>query len=126
MLIDDNIDDNFIHERIINKSNTVQKIIAKTSAKDALEYLSLETTDDNYYPELIFLDINMPGMKGWQFVTEFNKQKNHLKQPVIIVMLTTSENPDDLKKAVAMDGISDFRTKPLTKQMLEEIFDKHF
>jgi len=121
MLIDDNADDNFFHERVIRKNQAAETVITEQSAEAALDYLK---TSKDIRPDLIFLDINMPGMNGWEFLQEYNQLDKHLQGEVIVVMLTTSEDPDDHMKASNMTF--DFKTKPLTKEMLEEVINKHF
>ena len=121
MLIDDNDDDNFFHERTIKKSNIAENVITERSADNALD--RLKNKMDNI-PDLIFLDVNMPGMNGWEFLHEYSKLDKHLQSRMIIVLLTTSENPDDKLKAENIN--CDFRTKPLTKEMLNEIVDTYF
>ncbi|HEY8934212.1 MAG TPA: response regulator [Cyclobacteriaceae bacterium] len=121
MLIDDNPDDNFFHERVIRKCDAAENIIVMQAATVALEYLQ---SKPDMCPDLIFLDINMPGMNGWEFLEEYNKLDKSLQSRVIVIMLTTSENPDDQIKAVNI--VTDFKTKPLTKEMLEEIITTHF
>jgi CheY-like chemotaxis protein len=65
-------------------------------------------------------------MNGWEFLTEFRKISNeHVPQPVII-MLTTSLNPDDKQRAENIPEITDFENKPLTKEMIERIIKKYF
>jgi len=126
MLVDDNADDNFYHERVIHESNVSGKVVSKLSAMAALEYLKTKKEHLDAHPELIFLDINMPGMNGWEFLQEYNKLDHELQSKVIVVMLTTSDNPDDRTKARDLNVASDFKTKPLTKEMLGEIVDKYF
>ena len=121
MLIDDNSDDNFYHQRVIKKNNLADTVIAMTDAVEALDYL--KGLDPTYSrPELIFLDINMPGMNGWEFLEEYKL----LPFKTNIVILTTSENPDDKAKALTLGVVSDFRTKPISKEMIELILKKHF
>lgn len=124
MLIDDNPDDNFYHERVIKKSNAAETVISETSALEALKYLKSKKDDARPRPDLIFLDINMPGMNGWEFLGEYQKLDKDLQGHVIVIMLTTSENPDDRVKAIKV--VPDFRTKPVTPDMLEEIIGMYF
>ena len=126
MLVDDNPDDNFYHERIIKMYKFTECVIIKESGIEALEYLNtLKDVEDNKL-DLIFLDINMPGMNGWEFLNEFSKLSDYIKSKLIIVMLTTSDNPDDVAKSKKWNFVSDYKTKPLTKEMMEEILDKYF
>ena len=126
MLVDDNPDDNFYHERVIRKSNAADFVVAKQTGVDALNYLKSKKDNEDPHPELIFLDINMPGMNGWEFLEEYRMLDEKFKSRAIVVMLSTSENPDDRMKAKTMNIASHFKTKPLTKEMLEEIVNKYF
>lgn len=124
LLIDDNPDDNFFHARVIKKSSLCEQVISRNSAMEALQ--SLASAEESINPDLIFLDINMPRVNGWEFLEEYSKLDRNAENSAIIVMLTTSENPDDKLKAMTFPAVAEFRTKPLTKEMLEELVDKYF
>lgn len=126
MLVDDNPDDNFFHERVILKNNAAASVVIKQSGKEALEYLKTKHLHSDKHPDLIFTDINMPGMNGWEFIEEYKKLDKALQSLAIVVMLTTSENPDDKLKTQQANLPLDFKTKPLTKTMLDEIIGKYF
>ena len=121
MLIDDNPDDNFYHERVIRKCDGAEKVIVMTDAAEALKYLQ-SVNESDPKPELIFLDVNMPGMNGLEFLQEYSKLENR----AVVVMLTTSENPDDKAKALASNVVTDFFTKPLSRELLFDIYRKYF
>jgi CheY-like chemotaxis protein len=124
MLIDNNPDDNYYHRRVIQKQEPSVKVLEMDSATDALIYLQSAETN-RVQPDLIFLDINMPGVNGWDFIEKYAAQKQLLHGPLII-MLTTSENPDDRKRALLSGDITDCLTKPLTIEMLKSIRQKFF
>jgi len=126
MLVDDNQDDNFFHEREIKKNNLATIVITKNTAMSALEYLKLTKDKINLLPDLILLDINMPGMNGWEFLVEYNKLDKSLQSKVVIIMLTTSENSDDIQRAKSENFVSDFITKPMTKEIMLHIIKKYF
>lgn len=126
MLIDDNPDDNFFHERVIRRNNFTDCVIKKESAVDALKYLKDRSNRVENHIDIIFLDINMPAMNGWEFLEEYNRLEKDLQQGIVIVMLTTSESEEDRKRAMKWGFASDFRTKPLTKEMLHDIIEKYF
>jgi CheY-like chemotaxis protein len=126
LLVDDNPDDNFFHERVIKKNHFTNCVIAKESAKEALFYLKTRPVTQNNRIDIIFLDINMPGMNGWEFLEEYNKLDKELQQGVVIIMLTTSESQEDKKKAMEWGFLAEFKTKPLTKSMIEEILNTYF
>jgi len=118
MLVDDNPNDNFFHERVIRKCNAAELVVVRQSGMSALEYLRSER-EGELRPDLIFLDINMPGMNGWEFLEKFEQLDPISKSGLVVVILTTSENPDDRAKADEMHA--GFTTKPLTPEALEEI-----
>lgn len=128
MLIDDNPDDNFYHERVIKKHFGAGQVsvVVEQSAIDALKYLKLEDLKVGCHPDLVFLDINMPAMNGWEFLEEYNKLDGQFQCTAVVIMLTTSDNPDDIRKAKCLKGVSDLKSKPLTKEMLEDIIEEHF
>jgi CheY-like chemotaxis protein len=125
MLVDDNPDDNFFHERVIRKHGFAEHVIAKQTGKEALEYLKAKDQHTGCHPDLIFLDINMPGMNGWEFLTEYKKLDSYFQGKIIVVMLTSSDNPEDVIKAKEYGVAFGFKTKPLTKEMLDEIMEKY-
>ena len=123
MLIDDDEDDNYFHEKEIIENNLAKTVIVKDSVRKALEYLKSKNDPSS---DLIFLDINMPGMSGWDFLEEYNKLDKELQNKTIIIMLSTSSNPKDIQKAKALASVSDYINKPLKKEMVEAILKKHF
>lgn len=120
MLIDDNKLDNFFHRRVIAKYDSSINVIEMLSASDALEYLKQGET----HPDIIFLDINMPGMNGWEFLEEYKSISDEMRNSMIVVMLTTSENPNERTRAKNHGLLTDFISKPLDKDVLAAIADK--
>ncbi|OYQ35658.1 hypothetical protein CHU92_10620 [Flavobacterium cyanobacteriorum] len=119
MLVDDNKIDNFFHEIVIKKFNPEINVLAKESGQEALDYLNKPNNTE--LPDMIFLDINMPGMDGWEFLEHYKALDKSIHHSVIVVMLTTSANPDDMEYASKHNVIAEFRTKPLTLEMLKEL-----
>ena len=122
LLIDDNAHDNFFHARAIKMANFVGEVVVKDDPFAALEYLRA----DSHTPDLIFLDINMPGLNGWEFLEKYRLLDEDKKSKIMVVMLTTSGNPDDEVKANSIAEVSAFRSKPLTPEMFDEICKQFF
>jgi len=126
LLIDDDLPTNFINERVLRKMDCSEKIKSVQGGFEALSYLKSTDKENVAQPELIFLDINMPGMNGWEFLEEFTKLETDQKSKVIVVMLTTSLNPDEKDKADKIPQISGFLNKPLLVEGIDELLKKHF
>ena len=126
MLVDDNHNDNFFHERVIRKTNSGIIVIEENSGLKALEYLKSIKRDKGMVPDLILLDINMPGMNGWEFLQEYERLDKQLQSKVIIIMLTSTDNVDDAARGKAWSFVSDFITKPMTEEIMNDIIKKYF
>ena len=126
LIIDDNDASNFFTRMILEESGYIRNIQIAESGKEALEYLKATKKHNDVLPDLILLDINMPGMDGWEFIEEYKKLDKELQSKIIVVMLATSDNPDHEMLAKTYDVISGFKTKPLTRDMLKDIVDKYF
>lgn len=129
-MIDDDPITNFIQAREIRKAELDVYIQEVTNARDGLDYLrkagKFADTPFLPHPGLIILDLNMPGMTGWDFMAEY--QKLHLKGPKkpCIFILTTSTNPDDQLRAATMPEVTEFMRKPLQADKLREIIERRF
>jgi CheY-like chemotaxis protein len=86
---------------------------------------ALEQLAEHKDVDLILSDINMPEMDGWEFLAEYNQLSKEIQSQLMIVMLTTSDNSEDEARALAWNCVSGFITKPLTKEMMEDIYRKY-
>lgn len=116
MLIDDEEIDQMLYGRIIERSEHAKRVHSFLSAEAALAHL-VELRDPK--PDLVLLDINMPRMDGFEFLTAAEKVLDNGAAPVI-VMLTTSLNPMDETRSSASPLVCDYKKKPLTDAMLKE------
>jgi CheY-like chemotaxis protein len=126
LLVDDDQITNFINRRLINKLDLAEKVATVTNGEEALEYVKDYCMLNNECcPDLILLDINMPVMNGLEFLKEYNNLEFENKRKVLVVMLSTSNNPKDLEKVQGFN-VDDFISKPLTEEKLLTVIDKHF
>ncbi|HNP49825.1 MAG TPA: response regulator [Bacteroidia bacterium] len=123
LLIDDNDIDNYINRHILETNNVCDSIVTMISAIDALEYLNPIKDDPEKFPELIFLDIRMPLMDGFGFLDEFRNFPDGIKTSCIIYMLTSSQDGMDIQKAKTYPFVKEYLNKPLTHQLVEQIFN---
>lgn len=121
LLIDDDESTNFLHKIVLEDTIDIKSIEVAETVKEAFELLERRDKNDAD-PELIFLDLNMPGMTGWDFLEKYRE----LNKNSVIFILTTSANPDDKKKAEKIKEVTGFRNKPLTNEMVKEIILEYF
>ena len=111
VLIDDEELDLKQYQRVIRKSGAVDEVLCFTYADEALEFLLATDREDI---DLILLDINIPRMNGFEFLDRFEVEKPANLTSVVILMLTTSLNPDDRARADGYATVRKFLNKPLT------------
>lgn len=128
LLVDDDEGTNFYHKVIFGKADIAEKIEAALNGEEALKIFSYHSADNQEFclPELIFLDINMPVMNGWEFLAHFRELNRAIIEKCKIVMLTSSVNPDDEKKACEFPEIKLFKSKPLMPENIPEIINQLF
>ena len=118
LLIDDNYIDNFVTRKILESGNFVEEIVVRQSPGDAIEALKIGAV----VPDVIFLDIRMPMMSGFEFLEEYDKLSIANKENIKIYMLSSSLDPTDLKQSVLNKYISNYIHKPITHKALDDLF----
>ncbi|PHI20095.1 response regulator [Lewinellaceae bacterium SD302] len=127
LLVDDDAATNFLHRRVLKKLDCANRVIEVCDGTDALTYLTTKDQSGRYpQPQMILLDINMPAMNGWEFLQAYEQLPVSQRAGIVIVMVTTSTNPDDNRRARSFPIVNDFLSKPLTTEALSEIIGKHF
>jgi CheY-like chemotaxis protein len=126
VLVDDDNVINFINEKTLKLSDFSENIISFQSGEETIKYLSenCHCYNDSEVSTVIFLDLNMPGMDGWEFLDEIQRIPEFSKEICKIYILSSSIDPMDFEKAKEYDIVQDFISKPLTKERLQEIKDK--
>lgn len=122
MIIDDEPVNNFICRRTIEHFDPRIEVIEFDKAKDALSFFESQVkSKDQKLPDVLFLDLNMPLMDGWQFLEQYKTLMPYFNNDIELFLLTSSSFEGDLKRARSFPVISYYITKPLTIGILEKI-----
>lgn len=126
LLVDDDDTVNFFNEFLLKQLQVSEDIVIRENGQEALGYLTELREQPTEFPELIFLDINMPVMDGFEFLEAYREARMQDKTNALIVMLTTSLHPKDVERANTYPFISEYVYKPLTADKVREIVAKYF
>lgn len=129
LCIDDDPITLMLCKKVISKSEFSNEVITAQNGEEALHHfnnLKYKKNKDssNRKPELIFLDLNMPVMGGWEFLDHFTSLDYSEFNSINVIVLSSTIDPDDLIKAKKYPIIIDFLSKPITLQMLEYLKKK--
>ncbi|MBD1396692.1 response regulator [Pontibacter sp. JH31] len=131
LLIDDDDTTNFLNQRLLERMQVTDNIRTFVNGKQAFDYLynvsnnNYEKTDRNYFqPELIFLDISMPVMDGFEMLDLYERLNPEFREKIVLAVLTTSTHPQDTYAVQKYSA--DYLTKPLTADKVKALLDKHF
>ncbi len=120
LLVEDDPITIMVCDRIIKMTSFAEKVKSCENGKIGIEYLS-GLNEEGPAPNIIFLDINMPVMNGWDFLEEFEKIRPRFKSLPRIYLLSSTVDPEDYKKAKKFSLVQDFISKPLSKEALQKI-----
>ena len=122
------IDDDAVYisliKKVIETKNLCNNLLVFKNGKQSLEYFQTQLLkfNNSQIPEIIFLDLNMPVMDGWEFIEHFKKIKSKFKKTIKLYVVSSSINPLDVDKAKSFSEVNDYIVKPIHIQQLENIF----
>jgi len=116
LLIDDDEIVNIMHQRIIKKSAVPCEVFVELDGASALNLLEKHSVDNIPMPDLIFLDINMPGMGGFEFLDQFHIRYKESETDKRIVMLSSSLSPADRDRALSNPHVHSYSDKTMSPE----------
>lgn len=121
LLIDDDFATNYLHRIFLQRLQITKSIQVANNGQHALAILFDKDSKPKIMPEIIFLDINMPMMNGWEFLEKYAKIAD--PSDCKIIMVTSSANPEDEKKGKDNPYVYQFLTKPLNEKKLKMVIE---
>jgi CheY-like chemotaxis protein len=125
MCIDDDPITQMLIKKVIQKVAFSKEIITAQNGEEALGILNQLKSGNNkatnISPQIIFLDLNMPVMGGWEFLDFFNTLNYSEFNTIKVVILTSTIDPEDIEKSKTYPNVITFQSKPITVEMLDHI-----
>lgn len=125
LLIDDDKAVNFFNKHVVVNHTSFEHLKTVQSGEDALSFLSNVEKDEATKPDIIFLDINMPAMNGWEFLDKFERMSADFRKDIKVIILSSSSNPEHVKKSIKNYEVVDFINKPLSFDILDNVVKNH-
>lgn len=123
LLIDDDDIFIFLTKRMLMNTGLVKSIEVCKSAIDAVKFLST-TKHQEAIPDMIFLDLNMPGMDGWEFLENYQMLLPLMKNPPVLYVVSSSIAENDYDRAMSIQGVNGYLSKPLELTQIRTLLQK--
>jgi CheY-like chemotaxis protein len=118
LLVEDDPITVMVCEKIIRMTDFSEEVQTKQNGHDALQHIQHLLATNSSMHQIIFLDINMPVMNGWDFLQEFETLKSQLPSIPRVFILSSTVDPEDRKRAAEFSVVQGFFSKPLTQENL--------
>ena len=122
-LIDDDPIFVYLTRRIIVSIDRQCKINEFTDGELAIRYLEEICDKPELLPDIIFMDISMPVMDGWEFLSEYSRLRPKIKKDIALFIVSSSISPQEVERSKSYSAVSDFLIKPLERGKIVEIID---
>lgn len=125
------IDDDDVYINLVTKIIELKKLSEHTlvfkNGKEALLYFenNLQSKSFVNFPEIILLDLNMPVMDGWDFLSEFKKLHKRVAIKTNLYIVSSSINKEEIERAKNIEMVMDYLIKPVHINTFENLFKKN-
>ncbi|WP_423996925.1 response regulator [Maribacter sp. IgM3_T14_3] len=123
-IVDDDSIYRFTMVKALESTKCPMEIMAFSDGEEAINFMLDNLEQDSVFPDVIFLDIDMPVMDGFQFMEEYVKIKPRVGKKITIYMVSSSLDPVDIERAKKISAISDYIVKPIGLNRLKNIIEE--
>jgi CheY-like chemotaxis protein len=123
-IVDDDDIYQFTVKHEIERTHLVDQVKSFSDGEQAIHFLKQAAHIPALLPDILFLDINMPIMDGWDFLDEFAQLNHDLDKKITIYMVSSSNNQKDVERAKRFDEVTDYLIKPVTRDKLTLLFNE--
>jgi two-component SAPR family response regulator len=121
ILIDDDLMYHKISQLMLKEYSVVKDVVSSTDGKATLDFLEENKENTEKLPDYIFVDLNMPGYSGWDFLNGFRRIRNSLKKAIRVYIVSSSIDPADIRRSKTYTFVNSFVIKPLSREFLHEL-----
>ncbi|GAA4040927.1 hypothetical protein GCM10022409_28640 [Hymenobacter glaciei] len=125
VLVDDNETTSFLNNRLLGRLAVANQVSTFSRADEAFEQLWGEQAEANAAPDLVFVDLKMPGVSGFEFLELYNALPQPVQEQTVMAVLTTSMHGADTARVAQYPNV-EYLTKPLTEEKMRKLLEKRF
>ncbi len=123
-LIDDDNIYQFTARKLLESTGLANQIQSFYNGSEAISYFKDQKNNNlETLPDVIFLDINMPIMNGWEFLEEYHKLYNNFPKPIVVYVVSSSIDSNDMQKSREYKTVSDYIVKPINRIQYKELIE---
>ena len=126
VLIEDNETTSFLNNRLLSRLGVARQVSSFSKADEALDFLwGSQLADSQAVPDLVFVDLKMPGMSGFDFLERYSQLPTEAQERTVVAVLTTSMHGADTARVAQYPNV-EYLTKPLTEEKMQRLLVKRF
>jgi CheY-like chemotaxis protein len=128
VLIEDNETTSFLNNRLLSRLGVARQVTSFSKAEEALNFLWGDAPADGVpqvTPDLVFVDLKMPGMNGFDFLERYSQLAPDAQERTVVAVLTTSMHGADTARVAQYPNV-EYLTKPLTEEKMQRLLAKRF
>ncbi len=111
----------FLMQKLLSSIKAPLTVSQFENGEDAINQIKADSLDAGKLPDIIFLDINMPVMDGWEFLDEFTKLEGTIAKSPQIFVVSSSINDTDVRRSRGYSCVSDYIVKPIKKEFVNQL-----